>query len=55
MNADEQTEWNYRFEERLGVLCGPMPPTEAQKRMARAEADEAIARMATANADEVER
>jgi hypothetical protein len=33
------SEWAYRFEERLGILCGAAHPTAAQKRMARAEAD----------------
>ena len=49
MTTDEQTEWNYRFDERLGILCGPLKPTEEQKQMARMEASAAIERLQDAN------
>ena len=38
-----EREWDYRYTERLGILCGAAEPTPAQKRIARQEADVAIA------------
>lgn len=46
MNAEElQAEWNYRFEERLGILCGPLAASGVQKEMVRQEANEAVRRL----------
>lgn len=42
MTPNEQTEWNYRFEERLGMLCGPVAASAEQKELARVEANQAI-------------
>jgi hypothetical protein len=47
-----QSEWNYRYQERLALLCvydGQMPTPE-QDRMAREDADEAVAGL-TVNQD----
>lgn len=35
-----QTEWEYRYDERLGILCGSDEPTKEQKLIAFQEADE---------------
>ena len=35
-------EWMYRYQERLGILCGTNTPTEEEDRIARQEANEAI-------------
>ena len=35
-----QTEKRYRYEERLGILCGSNPPTSEQLRIASTEAAE---------------
>lgn len=32
-------EWNYRYQERLGILCGAGEPTQEQDRIAREEAN----------------
>lgn len=37
-------EWDYRYEERLGMLCGSLEPTPAQKRLAREDANEFVVR-----------
>jgi hypothetical protein len=37
-----QAEWKYRYEERLGILCGAETPDEDAVRIAKTEADEAI-------------
>lgn len=37
--TQDQQEWNYRYSERLGILCGSDTPTENQKVLARTEAD----------------
>lgn len=42
MTTDETREWKYRYDERLGILCGANKPTAEQIRMAREEADRAI-------------
>ena len=38
--AEIKTEMAYRVQERLGILCGADTPTDAQKRLAEAEANE---------------
>lgn len=38
MTTEEQTEWNYLYEERLGILCGSLSPTPEQKKIASDEA-----------------
>jgi hypothetical protein len=38
-----QEEWDYRYQERLGILCGQDRPTEAQEQIASREANEAVA------------
>jgi len=38
-------EWKYRYEERLGILCGAETPTEEQESIARREADGAIEKL----------
>jgi len=40
-----QEEWDYRYQERLCILCGKERPTEEQEQMASKEADEAIERL----------
>ena len=42
MTPEEQTEWNYIFQERIGIMCGDGEPTDEQKAIARKEADEHI-------------
>lgn len=39
MKPADQQEWNYRYTERLGILCGVADPTENQRVIARMEAD----------------
>ena len=36
-------EWDYRYEERLGILCGDKEPTVEEIAIAGAEADKAVA------------
>jgi len=36
---EEFAEWQYRYHERLGILCGTAIPTLEQEAIARAEAD----------------
>lgn len=38
-NAAEAAEWQYVYQERLGILEAPEKPTEAQHRLAQADAD----------------
>lgn len=40
MTAEQQAEWDYRYQERLGILCADQEPTAEQKAIAKAEADE---------------
>lgn len=40
-----QAEWRYRYEERLGIMCGDGDPTDEQRGIAMAEADEAIEKL----------
>lgn len=45
MTQDQQGEWNYRYHERLGILIdGVRPATEAEKEIARQEADDWLER-----------
>lgn len=46
MNAEQQTEWNYRKEEFLANLIGEARPTPEQTRMAEDAADDAIGNLA---------
>jgi hypothetical protein len=44
MTEDElKSEWRYRYEERLGILCGSDKPTPEQIKMASDEADHHVA------------
>lgn len=38
-----QEEWQYRFQERLGMMCEDRVPTYEQVQLAGAEADKAVA------------
>ena len=38
-------EWQYRYQERLGILCGAAIPTPEQRTIARNEANEAISKL----------
>lgn len=38
-------EWQYRFEERLGILCEDKEPTNEEYKIAKDEADEAIIKL----------
>lgn len=38
-------EWGYRYQERLGILCGADQPTAEQEKLAHQEADEAVGRL----------
>lgn len=39
LTKDEiRAEYDYRYLERLGILCGDRPPTRAQDQMAKSEA-----------------
>lgn len=40
--AELEKEWNYRYQERLGNLCGAGEPTTEQKALAFEEAQEAV-------------
>lgn len=40
MNAEQQEEWDYRYQERLGMLCGADRPTLAQRETATTEANQ---------------
>lgn len=39
MTQDQQTEWNYRFDERMGILTQGHPATVLDEAMARADAN----------------
>ena len=39
---NESPEWQYRYEERLAILCGNGQPTPQQVDLAIREADEAV-------------
>ena len=38
-------EWDYRYQERLGLLCEDRVPTKQEEEMARREANKAIERI----------
>jgi hypothetical protein len=40
-----KAEWEYRYAERLGILCGDRQETYQQHLLAKAEADAAIAEL----------
>jgi hypothetical protein len=40
MTADQRQEYRYRYDERLGILCGKDEPTDEQIKIAKSEADE---------------
>lgn len=40
-----EAEWNYRYEERLGILCGDKAATCEQRIIAKAEANDAVKRL----------
>lgn len=43
MTAEElQEEWDYRYHERIGIMCGTAEPTPEQEQLARQEADATI-------------
>jgi len=42
MTPTKQTEWNYLYQERLGILTQGAQPTEAEIQIAKFEADKAI-------------
>jgi hypothetical protein len=44
-SEDLQDEWNYRFQERLGIMAGPAEATGDQTVIAMLEADEAIEKL----------
>jgi hypothetical protein len=43
--AQLKAEWEYRYAERLGILCGDRQETYQQHLLAKAEADAAIAEL----------
>ena len=48
MTIDERDEeWNYRYQERLGILCGAADPTPEQDALARGEADQIVGQLET--------
>ena len=49
MTAEEQAEWDYRWHERLGILCGANMPTDEENRIAMEEADETIRQLRATN------
>lgn len=42
---NESPEWQYRYDERIGILCGTNQPTPQQVDLAKREADEAIRKL----------
>ena len=43
--SELQAEWDYRYNERLGIMCGSDQPTKEQDAIARQEADGAIEKL----------
>lgn len=43
MTPDQVTEWRYRYNERLGILCSDNRPTPEQVEIAQKEAQEWLA------------
>lgn len=52
MNIQDQEEWDYRYHERLGIMCGTDEPTPEQVAIAKLEADQAIAELAKDRAED---
>ncbi len=48
-DAELREEWNYRYQERLGILCEDRVPTSEEDQIARKEADETVAKLKTTN------
>ena len=48
-SEDLQAEWNYRYQERVGIMAGAAEPTGDQEVIAMNEADEAIERLKNAS------
>lgn len=46
-------EWQYRYDERLGILCGSGEPTVAEEQMAEKDAHNAIAALLAASRERV--
>jgi hypothetical protein len=44
--GEKNAEFHYRYTERIGIICGDKPPTEAQIEQATKEAREAVAEVA---------
>ena len=40
-----ESEWNYRYSERIGIMCGDSEPDIDQQRIAKEEADAAIQKL----------
>lgn len=45
---DLRDEWRYRYQERLGIMCGDGEASEEQKKIAQSEADAAIIELSKA-------
>ena len=41
-DSELSQEWLYRYEERLGILCGTADPTPEQIKIAEDEADDCV-------------
>lgn len=51
-NAEQETEWHYRYQERLGILTdGRREPTPGEKQIARREANRAVGHIGRAPLD----
>ena len=50
--AETRKEWAYRYQERLGMICGSDKPTPEMEDLARREANEAILEIADREAKE---
>jgi hypothetical protein len=51
MTPDEIAEFEYRYVERLGMLCGSKEPSDHEMQLAREEAEEAILNLRTGPMD----
>lgn len=49
---DQDAERHYRYQERIGILCGTDKPTEEQERMARGEAEEIVKQLRSCSTNE---
>lgn len=45
MTHEEKIEWEYRYWERIGIMCESGEPTEKQKEVARDEANQWFERL----------